>query len=109
MQQIELCTWVIGPGRGGDRVIQVSQCEGEMGLFFGETGLPRGAGVYYESRVFDPDEEDGPWFPSFASLRHNDYSLSIDVAHWLLAVVLLIAWLAWFTWRNRRIANLPAS
>jgi hypothetical protein len=106
MHRIDLMTWTIGPGRGGDRVVQLAVSEGISSLFLGETGSSREPGLHYDSRIFAPEEERGHWFPKFLSIESSLSGLNIEVAVWFLLVVCASSWLLWFVWRSVRIRQI---
>ena len=96
MRQIDLLTWTIGPVSGGERIIQLSQCNGTIGLFVGGSGLSRGAGIHYDSRVLSSDEGGNSWFPRWAVVGSEQTGLSLQVAHWVLAAISILVMIAAF-------------
>lgn len=106
VHRIDLMTWTIGPGRSGDRVVQLAISQGIASLFLGETGLSREPGLHYDSRIFATDEDGSPLFPKFLSIDSSLSGLNIQVAIWFVLVLCASSWLLWIAWRSARICRI---
>lgn len=101
MIQMAAITWCTGPSPGGVHVVQFSSYSGALRSYVGESGFGRSAGIHFDERMFESDEERGVWFPPGVGWKRTQSGFSLDVSYWFLITSLTVLWLGYFGLRDR--------
>ncbi len=95
MRRIDLYAWAIGPGKTGQRVVQISQSSGSINLFIGEDGFSSYKRAYHLRRIFDTKDSSMTWFPKFGDIKITTSSVNICIAYWGILLVYLVINTIW--------------